>query len=306
MHDAVHPTGEPGENGKGSGTTLGTAKKCLTPLAGGAHGVPRQAARSGSNTGQEAHGGPDQLAGKDRRGWVRWDGRNRHLVGSEAGPGALGRRGRGPGPGRTTPPVARHRGPRVTEQEDQHPPTARHRDLRVTGQEGRHARRSAPGPPGPGARGQAPPAARHRGPRVTEREGRHRRQRSTEALGSRSERVGTPVPGTGAFGPRAQGIRSRRSAGAEALGSRWPKTGGARCRRSAPGRRRRQLATVGPEELARATPPVTRGHHRFSARVEPPCGTPDPERRRLNFDGARPTGSPDPACSLQAPRGATA
>ena len=243
MHDAVHLTGEPGENGKGWGTTLGTGKKCLTPVSGRAHGVPRQAARSGSSTGQEAHGDPHQLAGKGHRGWVRSEGRHRWTGGF----GSWTRRPRATGSDSGSGSPNWRRGLRVT--------AAGMRPSRSLGTEafGPRGKRtstagsSAPGPSGHGARGSA------------------RRSLGTEAFGSRSERTGTAGTRHRAFGHGSRGSGTRRSAGAAASGPRRPKTGGARCRRSAPGRRRRQLATVGPEELARETPSVTRGHHRFRA-----------------------------------------
>ena len=146
MHGAVHPTGEPGENGEGSGTTLGMAKKCLTLVRSGAQGVPRQAARSGSSTGQEACGGSEPAC------WGR-----------AAGGGPVG----------GSPPTTGGFG-------------ARERHLRVTGAgsgsgsadpvptpsgsgtgDGDPSRYPAPGPSGHGVGIRQPPVCRRRGPRAT-------------------------------------------------------------------------------------------------------------------------------------------
>jgi hypothetical protein len=187
VHEAVHLNGEPGENGKGSGTTLGMAEKCLTRLVSVPHRVPRQAARSGTNTGQEAPGGTDQLAGRSRRRWVRWDGRNRHLVGSDprerrlraagtgSGSGSLKRRHglRVEAAGRQPEHATWHQGPRALERRSGQAGSSAAVPS-GSGARGSVASHLAPGPPGAGAKEQAPPVARHRSPRAAGSERRRR------------------------------------------------------------------------------------------------------------------------------------
>jgi len=232
VHDPVHLTGEPGGNGKGPGTTLGTAKKCLTRLPAGrmvSLARPHGAARAPGRKPTEV---PTSLLGRTTGGgfggrvatgtwWVRNP--TPPPPGGEAGVRV-----------RVADPAPRPSG-RSTG--DETSLVARHRGLRVTRPEDQHRRYQAPGPSGRGGRDPAP--------------------------------AGRPAP-------RPLGHGGRR-----------PEERGARG--TAPGRDPGQLATVGPEELARETPSVTRGHHRFSGREEPGAsaatsGSPATQLRRAEAD----------------------
>jgi hypothetical protein len=245
VHDAVHPTGEPGENGKGWGTTLGTAKKSLTPFLAGAHGVPRQAARSGKNTGQEAFGGPRPACWEGPPG-VGSVGR------SPPAPGGFGRRDRrlraaGAGSGSGSADLAPM-------------PSGSGVGARI---------QPVPGSEALGSRGrEAAAGTRHRSLRAAA-SGAGTPELGSEALGPRGR---APAAGTRQRGPRAtrQGIRQppvhrRRGLRATAVGDRRSEVQEDRLRVA-----HRQLATVGPEERARETSSVTRGHHRFCPQAPPP------------------------------------
>lgn len=118
---------------------------------------------------------------------------------------------------------------------------------------------------GPGHRAGAQPATRHHGPRVEAQESRHRPPLGTTTFGSRRRRAGTarhsaPTP----LGAGTEG-QARRPLGTAALGQRRRRAGNPPVARHEGPRVHGHggQAPVGPEERARETSSVTRGHHRF-------------------------------------------